>query len=71
MTNAGEIERKAGKLRSQALAFEWLRHFGVGKNDAAGKAAIRHQGAKAANAGFETMSFFVVGDGYAVEIHVH
>jgi len=41
MIDAGEIERKAGKFCCQAMAFEWVRHFGVGKNDTAGKAAIR------------------------------
>jgi len=68
---AGEIERHAGKFCSQALAFECLRHLGVGIDDAAGKAAIGEKGAKAINAGFEAMSLFVVGDGYVVEIHVH
>ncbi len=68
--DAGEIERYAGEFCSHALAFEWLRHFGVGINDAAGEAAITDKGAKAANAGFEAMSLFVVGDGYVVEIHV-
>ena len=71
MVGAGEIERHPGKFCGQALAFEWPRHFGVGKNDAAGKAAIGDKGAKAINAGFEAMSFFDVGDAYVVEIHVH
>src|SRR5947208_9045697 len=71
IVGAGEIERHAGKFCSHALAFEWLRHFGVSKNDAAGKAAIGDKGAKAINAGFEAMSFFDVGDAYVVEIHVH
>ena len=71
IVGAGEIERHAGKFCSHALAFEWLRHFGVSKNDAAGKAAIGDKGAKAINAGFEAISFFVVGDGYVVAIHVH
>src|SRR5437879_13287543 len=62
IVGAGEIERHAGKFCSEALAFEWLRHFGVGKNDAAGKAAIGDKGAKAINAGLETMSLFVAGD---------
>jgi hypothetical protein len=35
-------------------------------NDAAREAAISDKGSKAANAGFEAMSFFVVGDGYVV-----
>jgi len=69
--DAGEIERHVGEFCSHALAFEWLRHFGVGINDAAGEAAITDKGAKAANAGFEAMSLFVVGDGYVVEIHFH
>jgi len=55
----------------EALAFEWLRHFGVGINDTAGEAAISDKGAKAVNADFEALSIFVVGDGYIVEIHVH
>jgi hypothetical protein len=63
---AGEIERHAGEFCSHALAFEWLRHFGVGINDAAGEAAISDKGAKAANASFEAMSFFVVGDGCVI-----
>ena len=41
MIDAGEIERKAGKFCCQAVAFKWLRHFGVDKNDTAGEAAIR------------------------------
>ena len=41
MIDAGAIERKAGKFCCQAMAFERLRHFGVDKNDTAGKAAIR------------------------------
>src|SRR2546429_5399115 len=45
--DAGEIERYAGEFCSHALAFEWLRHFGVGINDAAGEAAITDKGAKA------------------------
>ena len=53
------------------MAFEWWRHFGVGINDAVGKAPIRDNGEKTANAGFEAVSFFVVGDGYVVEIYVH
>src|SRR5882762_2412593 len=64
--DAGEIERHAGEFCSHALAFEWVRHFGVGINDAAGEAAITDKGAKAANASFEAMSFFVVGDGCVI-----
>jgi len=71
IVNAGEIERHACEFCSHALAFEWLRHFGGRKNDAAREAAISDKGAKAANASFEAMSLFVVGDGYIVEIHVH
>ena len=41
MIDAGEIERKAGKFCCQAVAFKWLRHFGVDENDAARKAPIR------------------------------
>jgi hypothetical protein len=66
MMDAGEIERHAGESCSHALAFEWLRHFGVGINDAPGEAAISDKGAKAANASFEAMSFFVVDDGCVV-----
>jgi len=40
MMDAGELERHAGEFCSHALAFEWLRHFGVGINDTAGEAAI-------------------------------
>ena len=71
MIDAGEIERSARKVGSQAVAFEWRRHFSVRKNNAAGKALIRDNGEKAANAGFEAVSRFVVCDGYVVEIHVH
>jgi len=71
MIEAGEIERNAREVGSQTLAFEWRRHFGVGINDAVGKAPIGDNGAKAANARFEAVSFFVVGDDYIVEIHVH
>jgi len=71
IVDAGEIERRAREFGSQALAFEWPRHLGVGINDTAGKAAISHKGAKAVNADFEAPSIFVVGDGYIVEIHVH
>jgi hypothetical protein len=66
MMDAGEIERHAGEFCSHALAFEWLRHFGVGINDTAGEAAISDKGAKAAGASFEAMSFFVVGDGCVI-----
>jgi len=66
MMDAGEIERHAGEFCSHALAFEWLRHFGVGINDTAGEAAISDKGAKAANASFEALSFFVVGDGCVI-----
>jgi hypothetical protein len=66
IVNAREIERHAGEFCCHALAFERLRHFGVRINDAAREAAISDKGAKAANAGFEAMSFFVVGDGYVV-----
>src|SRR5437016_7107536 len=69
--DAGEIERHAGKFCSQSLSFEWLWHFGVGKNDAVGKAAVGHQGAKAIDEHFETLRLFVVSDGYLVEIHGH
>jgi hypothetical protein len=71
MIDAGEIERNAREVGRKALAFEWRRHFGVGKNDAVRKALIRDKGAKAANAGFEAVSRFVVCDGYVAEIHVH
>jgi hypothetical protein len=71
MMDAGEIERNAREFGSHALAFNRRRHFGMDINDAAGKAAVGDKGAMAANAGFETMSFFVVGDGYVVEIHFH
>jgi hypothetical protein len=71
MIDAGEIERNACEVGSQTLAFEWWRHFGVGIKDAVGKALIRDNGEKAANAGFEAVSFFVVSNGYVVEIHVH
>jgi hypothetical protein len=71
MIEAGEIERNAREVGRKALAFEWRRHFGVGINDAVGKALIRDNGETAANAGFEAVSHFVVCDGYVVEIHVH
>jgi len=71
MIDAGEIERNAREVGRKALAFEWRRHFGVGKNDAVRKALIRDKGAKAANAGFEAVSFFVVCHGYVAEVHVH
>lgn len=41
------------------------------KNDTLGKAAIGKQRTKAINGQFEAPGFFVVRDGYVVEIHVH
>jgi len=63
MIEVGEIERKAGKFCRQAVAFEWLRHFGVDKNNPVRKAVIREQGTKAIDEKFETLRLFVVSDG--------
>src|SRR5712664_3554987 len=71
MIDAGEIQRNARKFCCQPLAFEWRRNFGVDKNDTVGKAAIRNQRTKAIHEQFETLRFFVVGDGYVVEVQAH
>ena len=71
MMDAGEIERRAGKFCRQAMAFERLRHFGVGKNDSVRKATVGKKGAKAIDDYFETLRLFIVRDGCVVEIHVH
>ena len=68
---AREIERKAGKSCRYPMAFERLRHFGVHKKDAVGKAAVGEQGASAIDEQFETLRRFVVDNGQFVEIHVH
>jgi len=60
---AREIERGAGKFCRYTMAFERLRHFGVEKNDAVGKAAVGEQGASAIDQQFETLRRFVVGNG--------
>jgi len=71
MIGAGEIERNAGKLCRQAMAFERLWHFGVDKNDAVRKAAIREHRTKAIDDQLKTLRLFVVGHGYLVEVHIH
>jgi hypothetical protein len=68
---AGKIEGHSGKFCRQALAFQRLRHFGVVKNDAIGKAPIRQQRMLAIDEQFETPGLLVVDDGYVVEIRVH
>jgi hypothetical protein len=69
--DARELQRSARKFAGQPVAFKWRRNFGVHKNNAAWGTSVVDKGAKTADAGFEALSFFVVGDGYLVEIHVH
>jgi len=68
---ASEIERNSCQSCRQALAFHWLRHFGVVKDDTIRKPAIGNQRTKAINKQFEAPGLFVVGDGYVLEIRVH
>src|SRR5438132_14051278 len=67
----GEIERKPRKFCRQPLAFERLWHFGVKQYDAVGRKAIGEQGAKSVDVQLESVRFFVVRYGDAIQVHVH
>src|SRR5437899_7120097 len=71
MTDAGKLEGGACEFGSEAFPFKRRRHFRVGKDDAAGEAAIGDEGTQAVNARFEALGFFVVGDGDAGKIRIH
>ena len=62
MIGAGEIERGAGKLCGEALAFEGRGNLGMREDDAVRETSIVDEGAKSVYLCFEAMSFFVVDD---------
>ena len=62
MIGACEIECKSCELRREAMTFQWLRHFGVIKDDTIRKTSIGEQRTASVNEQFEAPGRFVVGD---------